>query len=909
VEAPLDTLSGGGHDAGRDAPAAAPLHVAPPPPGASQSLNDAPYGEAYDDPYAGTDPLSADADPRARSDALEVGDIPDLPPIWKTYRKPISAFVGVAAVVLVGVFTHLFTPWGAFGIPGAVEWALSEPPPPAPEPPPPPPPRVANPEEVAALFDEGTYEAYRSILATVKAAGPTLPDNRIAAAKAQTLGALAYGTEVFPLAEAQAAVDALEGIDLASTRFDSAADAEIEVLEARAALGLLNGNGEAFIEPLTEAAADHPERADVWWLLGLTQFAAGRVDDAVAAERRALEYDPKHARAHAALGRMVGADDPAAAAAHYDRALEAAPELAFIALEAADAFERAEMYGSARRARRTAARAAERGLPPAQRAPLLLEVVNTYDALGRIDEVIPLAREAARLQPAQAEYVAAGALADVADGKADAAVATLDALLQREPSSAPALIARARARFAQEDVAKAFIDLEAARTAAPKDPRIPLWEGRFNLELGKTSDAETALLRAVRLSDADPTPTLELGRAELEAGDVESALGRAEAAVAMAPEDPRAHVLAGEVYVRRGQIDRALAEFRRAGALDRYNLDAKLGEANMLRERAEREEDPGASEDLSRATELYTEALDDAPDDPRVLFEYGRALELSGEEARALELYEKAAASDGSDPRPHLRMAAAFLERETPDVARARSALDVAREIERETGKQLTEVRYWEARVGLREGQIREAISSMRQAVEKEPRNANYHYWLGRALEKNGSLYEAIASYEQAVTLNSRFAAAQRALGWTELERHRFSEARKWFARYRETAPHDASIWVDIGESWVRQNRDDKALAAFQKALAADAEDARALLHVGNILSRKGQERAALQRFEQVVARDPDHGEAWCLIGISRSQRRVTREARAALDRCLELESAPPDLQEMARNIIETPSR
>lgn len=263
---------------------------------------------------------------------------------------------------------------------------------------------------------------------------------------------------------------------------------------------------------------------------------------------------------------------------------------------------------------------------------------------------------------------------------------------------------------------------------------------------------------------------------------------------------------------------------------------------------------------------------------------------------------------DRSNPRPHLRMTSAFLARQPPDVSRARKALNTARAIERDTGKQLTEVRFWEARVALHEGEVRDAISSMRQATEKEPRSATYQFWLGRALEKNGSLYEAIAAYEKAVTLNSRFADAQRALGWTELERHRFSKARKWFSRYQKTAPHDPSIWVDIGESWVRQNRDRKALAAFQKALGADTENPRALLQIGNILSRKGQERAALERFEQVIAKDPDHGEAWCLVGISRAQRRVSAEAKSALDRCLSLDSAPPDLQEIAQNILETPS-
>jgi len=828
----------------------------------------------------------------AAREVLEVGEIPELPPIWKTYRKPIIAFSALAGVILVGVYTQLFTPYGAFGIQGAVEWALEEPPPPPPPVPKPPPPKKVDPADLASLLQEGGYESLRSVMANARSDGST-PATRTLLAKAAVYGGLRFPeAEDFGLELAKGAVADLEGLE------------SLDATLARAGLQLLAGDPDAALKTLP---AEGGEAAEVHWLRGLAHMKGNRPAQAAEAFDGALVADADFAPAATGLGRVALArGDVAAAAPWLLRAHRLAPKLGPTGLMASETLEAAERGGEAARVRLRVARNVD-GLAPAQRAPLLAQVAAEHDAQGRIAEVADLALEAARLAPADPAIGALAAAAEIATGEAAAALSRMEGHLQRAPKDVTALVGRARAHMALQDVAKAFLDLETARAQAPRSVEVALWEARFNAQLGKLSDAREAYRIALQRSGEDVTARVSLGRLELVQGDVERAFELAREAVQLEPGNPSVRLLLADCLAERGQLDKALESYARAASEDPTSLTARLGQANMLRARAERTPRPAESEALGAAFAHYVQAWAQAPENPKVLFELGRALELEGQLGNALSLYQEAASLDEEDVRPHLRMAAAFMEQASPDLAAAKASLKTAQAIERQRAMNDPAVRFWEARVALAEGRSNDAVSSMREAVEAEPKNSLYHYWLGQSLERDNSLYEAVAAYEEAVRLNSRFAAAQRALGWTALEQHRFKTARRWFNEYRKNEPTDGSIYVDIGSSFIQQNKDGPALRAFRRALDYRPDDVEALLQVGNILSRRGQEPRARQMYEKAVKIEPDHPEAVCLLAISQATRRVLPETKKYLERCRSMEGAPQDLKETAEDILLTP--
>lgn len=93
----------------------------------------------------------------------------------------------------------------------------------------------------------------------------------------------------------------------------------------QAAAAMQQGPQENALELLDTLAAEYPALPGPWVNMGIVHAAAGRLEDAEAAFRSALEADPAHAIAHAELGivlrrqgRFTEADDAYRAALELD---------------------------------------------------------------------------------------------------------------------------------------------------------------------------------------------------------------------------------------------------------------------------------------------------------------------------------------------------------------------------------------------------------------------------------------------------------------------------------------------------------------------------------------------------------------------------------------------------------------
>ncbi|MEE2900834.1 MAG: tetratricopeptide repeat protein, partial [Myxococcota bacterium] len=800
---------------------------------------------------------------------LDVGEIPQLPSMWDRYRGAIIAAGFVFTVLMTGLITEVWTEYGAFGRKMLfAEVEQTEPPPPPP--PPPTPAKLAPIDDIRTLIHEGSFESFRSVLATIKNLGDKHPDNLLAYAKAHAFATLAYGTSHFPLAELRKAVEELKVLDLTKAQGGNAELANLEILKARSALEILDNAASTAAQQLSGAFALNTEDKEVAFLLGLAQAATGENLEALKALDRAIVIDTSYSSVFQAIGDLIlknpDLGKPIDAAWWLEKAVVAQPNNTPAALSAASIYQTLGQPGDRRRMLAAAADGAARGLSPAKRAEVNYNAAIAFQAAGKMKESAKYSTRAAKLDPAETRYIAANAIARIHKGQAKTVLSELAPLVARNANNVPLNLALAEAQMFTGDVGKAFETLDKAKKSNPRAPAIYLKEGRFNVKLGKLEEAGKTLEQAILLSGtANISALLELGFLELRVGNIDGALTHAEKAVSVEAGNPGGHVLLGNCLHRRDELELARKAYKTALKLDPDDLAARLGLANTLRDIGARAPQPKDTPELAQAMPIYIEITLLQPDNANAIFEYGRAFEIIGQLDNALQLYREAAKQDETDARPHLAIVAAYLDSERPDLDAVRGPLKLAGDLA--PGKH--EVKYWNGRLNFAEGKLDASLRNLRGAVSQSPKNATYHFWLGKVHRKQDSLFEAIDEFKAAIRLNSRLAEAYRSLAWAAIERHKYTEAQENFDNFRKAAPKDHTIWEDIGQMWARQNKEDSAQKAFKKALEHNDSSSVALLGLGNIESRRGNDRKALDLYARAAKADVYNGEAMCQYAIA----------------------------------------
>jgi tetratricopeptide (TPR) repeat protein len=257
--------------------------------------------------------------------------------------------------------------------------------------------------------------------------------------------------------------------------------------------------------------------------------------------REAIRGNPKLPAAHAGLAAALEAQgDVAAAQAALTEALAALPDAVFLRERLADSLLRA-------------------GKKEEALAHLKVDVdAGRTSAVGRVK--------------------LAGLAIDV--GKLDLAKAELDKVLRENLATPGALVAMARLREAQGNVAGAVQDYRRAATVEAS-PDLHLALGRALLKMGKDNDA----LAAFDAAGPSAAARLERGRIQLRKGDVERALADFQEAARLAPGDVEPLILEGACLDQMGQADRAAGLWARAIALAPQAFEAHyhLGRFKMDR--------------------------------------------------------------------------------------------------------------------------------------------------------------------------------------------------------------------------------------------------------------------------------------------------------------------------------------
>ncbi|MDQ6916711.1 MAG: tetratricopeptide repeat protein [Pseudomonadota bacterium] len=162
------------------------------------------------------------------------------------------------------------------------------------------------------------------------------------------------------------------------------------------------------------------------------------------------------------------------------------------------------------------------------------------------------------------------------------------------------------------------------------------------------------------------------------------------------------------------------------------------------------------------------------------------------------------------------------------------------------------------------------ARSSLAAAIAAAPLSVDARIALANLERERGDVDSALALCRAGLALapdeRSRL-ALRRAVGLAELARHDATAARAAFEEVLKGAPTDADAHYNHGVALQMMHLGEDALRAYQRALALDAGLIAADFNIGVILQEQGRTDAAITAFEQVIARDPRHVPAHKALG------------------------------------------
>ncbi|GGA05085.1 tetratricopeptide repeat protein [Okeania sp. KiyG1] len=148
------------------------------------------------------------------------------------------------------------------------------------------------------------------------------------------------------------------------------------------------------------------------------------------------------------------------------------------------------------------------------------------------------------------------------------------------------------------------------------------------------------------------------------------------------------------------------------------------------------------------------------------------------------------------------------------------------------------------------EGQPKEAISYLTQAVKLNPNNPEIHSNLGLALKDNQQLETAIKHYQKAIELKPNYAEPYNGLGNTFLELGKFETAIKHYQKAIELKQNYAEPYNGLGNTFLELGRLVKSQQYYQQALKLDKNHANAHFGLAVILLKQGNFIQGFSEYE-----------------------------------------------------------
>ena len=545
-------------------------------------------------------------------------------------------------------------------------------------------------------------------------------------------------------------------------------------------------------EPRTQGAAADGD-AKYYFLLGRHLEGEGRVDEAVAAFKKAIELEPSSAEPRAELAGLYARQDKAR------EALDAAEDALRVSPRNQEANRILGTVLAAVSEQRQPIRAGDDVSQYSKRAIAALEIARgdgtgdlnidltlsrLYLDADRYADAVPLMRRIVLEQPQYSEGWLLLAEAQEGSGASDAAIATLTELLDQQPQYGRGRVQLAETLDRQHRWAEAADAWAAAQALNPRNLEFLTRRATSLMNAGRPAQARDLLAGALKQSPDDPRIAFMLAQAQRDAGDLAAAEATATALHEAHPDDVRFLSLLSQMLDARGRYKEVVALLTpeiaklRAGTGKGPQIATLLGSKGLALQQLHQ---------YDEAIAAFKDAVALAPDDAlrHVLLIQGYS--AAGRHKEAIETAEKARTQFPAESSVAYQLGA---------------ALD---------------------RAGRREA----AEKTFRDLIAKDPLDAGALNYLGYMLVEHGvpaTLDEAVSLIQRALKLDPDNASFLDSLGWAYVQQGKLDLADPPLTTAADKMPTNSVIQDHLGDLRQKQNRAADAVAAWQKALTGDGD-------------------------------------------------------------------------------------
>ena len=551
-----------------------------------------------------------------------------------------------------------------------------------------------------------------------------------------------------------------------------------------------------------KAAEIAPHDANTHLALANYFWASGRMNEAEASLVRAVHEEPKHASANRALATFYMASNRSSEAEPFFKAV-------------------ANITGSAN------ARVA---------------LADYYLLTRRTDMAQPLLDEAAGDPRAFAAAKARIAAMEHTAGNLQAAHATIDAVLAKEPRSKLALIVKARMLVVENRPNEALPLVKAAIAVDPSWAPAHYTLGSIYLALHDTRRAQDAFAQVLRFNPTAVAAQLELSRLHLERGNLQSSANLAQEAIALQPDNALAHLLFARALMGRGELDTAEAHMQ---ALLQQSptsapVHAQMGTLMLLKQ------------DRVRATRYFTRA---AELDPNLVEPLVGLITIDVAEYRYADARTRVEARLARRPRdPALLLLASGVYSVAGDDSLAELSLRTLIEVDPSNLQAYGQL----ALLYYRRNKLPQALLEFEELASRQPKSVAPETMLGMLLQVSNRPVEAEPHYEQALNIDPTAAVAANNLAW---------------------------IYAETGGSL------DTALQLAQTAKLQLPDLAEVDDTLGWIYFKKEMMTLAVPRLEESVRKSPRNAVYHFHLGMAYAKQEQVEKARESLQKALAIDS------------------